>query len=912
MYATPHLPRVLVTLALMLSAAATWPNAVAAQQQGRDDSKGEWTIDDVLLAESAGQYQIAPDGSWLVWVKTQMDEEEGRSVSNLFLSSLSEEREIQLTRGRHGHSQPRWSPDGKLLSFMSTRPLPEKKENEASSQLWLIDPAGGEPWPLTRFERGIRSYEWADADTIIFSAQEDPSLYERDVKKNKDTSRVVEDAEHEPPVRLFAFSVKDKKVTRLTDNDDWIRGFALSPDGRHVVAVHQRSLAYGYDQRIPPVTYLWDLATGDGHEIFDGSRIIPSNVEWAKDGSGFYLVNDSTTHPRYREATINVMMYYDLARGEATLVDLGWDRGLGYGYAVTSDGFVALLADGVRFKPARYTKRGDTWRRTWIEGTHATNIFGFELGEDGRTLVYTHSTANTPTQLYRAQLRGSRIRDEAQLTNLNPSFANKPRARVEIVHWIGARDEEVEGLLYYPFEYEEGKRYPLILVIHGGPAGADRDSWNMSYGRPMVLLNQKGAFVLRANYHGSSSYGLDWVESICCGNYYSLEIPDLENGIDYLIERGLADPDKLGTMGWSNGAILSIELTTRNPRYKAASTGAGDVEWISDWANVDFGMAFDDYYFGGVPYEDPQRYIELSPFFRMKDVRTPTIIYFGTEDRNVPTDQGWSHFRALQQIGQVPVKFILFPGEAHGIRKLAHQRRKLEEDLAWFDRYLFGTYEAENEALKDDSPLAEAFKRAEIAMTEGYYGRRLNGVLIPEVVEHKGVEIGRFEVTRGQFAAFDADYTYEPGTGNHPVNGVSFEQAQAYVRWLSELTGEPYRLGGAEELRSIYDSARGNENTLDYWAGYSPNPDDAERLAEKVTELPGDAPLLEPVGSFAGRGGDDLVFDLGGNVAEWTVGANGQGVLLGGSADLPADAKARGAEAAVPYRGFRVVRGQEK
>jgi len=912
MYATLRLPQALVGLGLVLTVAASWPSASAAQQQGRDDSKSEWTIDDILLAESAGQYQIAPDGRWVVWVKTQMDEEEGRSVSNLFLSSLSEEREIQLTRGDYSHSQPRWSPDGKLISFMSTRPLPEKKENEASSQLWLIDPAGGEAWPLTRFERGIRSYEWADADTIIFSAQEDASLYERDVKKDKDTSRVVEDAEHEPPVRLFALSVEDKKVTRLSDNDDWIRGFALSPDGRRAVAVHQRSLSYGYDQRIPPVTYLWDLASGEGREIFDGSRIIPFNVEWAKDGGGFYLVNDSTTHPHYREATINVAMYYDLARGEAMLVDLGWDRGLGSEYAVTSDGFVALLADGVRFKPARYTKRGDTWRRSWIEGTHATNIFGFELGEDGRTLVYTHSTANTPTQLYRAQLRGSRIRDEVQLTNLNPGFANKPRARVEIVHWIGARDEEVEGLLYYPFDYEEGKRYPLILVIHGGPAGADLDSWNMSYGRPMVLLNQKGAFVLRANYHGSSSYGLDWVESICCGNYYSLEIPDLENGVDYLIESGLVDPDKLGTMGWSNGAILSIELTTRNPRYKAASTGAGDVEWISDWANVDFGMAFDDYYFGAVPYEDPQRYIELSPFFRMKDVRTPTIIYFGTEDRNVPTDQGWSHFRALQQIGQVPVKFILFPGEPHGIRRLAHQRRKLEEDLAWFDRYLFGTYEPANEALDDDSPLAEAFKRIEVARVNGHYGRTVQGALVPEAVEYKGIEVGRFEVTRRQFAAFDASYTYEPGTCDYPVHGVSFEQAQAYVDWLSQLTGETYRLGSAEEMRSVYASARGKENTLDYWAGYSPNPDDAERLADKIAELPGDAPLLKPVGSFEGRGDDDLVFDLGGNVAEWAVGEDGQGVLLGGSADLPADAKARVVEAAVPYRGFRVVRMQEK
>jgi dipeptidyl aminopeptidase/acylaminoacyl peptidase len=793
---------------------------------------------------------------------------------------------------------------------MSDRPLPDEKDDDeaASSQLWLMSPRGGEPWPATKLERGIRDYEWRDTATILYIAQEDPTLYEEEVEKRKDTSRVVDDEEHEPPVRLFSLSVEEKKIARLTDNDDRMRSIAVSPDGRQVVAVHSRSLSYEYDQRMPPLTYLWNLDSGEGQQIFDGSRIIPSDVRWAKDGAGFYFLNDSTTNPEYREATISTVMYYDLAAGEPRLVDLGWERGAGFDYAVTSDGFVVLLADGVHMRPARFTKRGDSWRRVWLEGEHAPNTFGFELADDGRTLVYEYSTASAPAQLYRAELRGSRISNGSQITRLNPSFAKKPKPGAEIVHWSGARDEEVEGILYYPLNYEEGERYALILMIHGGPAGADRDSWSHSYTRPTVLLNQKGAFVLKANYHGSSSYGLDWVESICCGNYYSLEIPDLENGVDYLIGRGLVDSTKLATMGWSNGAILSIELTTRNPRYKAASTGAGDVEWISDWANVDFGASFDDYYFGAHPFEDPQRYIELSPFFRMDQVQTPTIIYFGTEDRNVPTDQGWSHFRALQQIGKVPVKFILFPGEPHGLRKLAHQRRKMEEDLAWFDKYLFESEEPENEALKEGSPLAQALKRADIERVDDRLGRLVGDVLVPEIVEFRGVEMGRFEVTRAQFAAFDESYEFEPGTENYPANGIDFERAKAYVDWLSERTGEPYRLGGAEEMRPLYDAADENGNTLDHWAGYSPNPDDAERLKDEIDQLTGTAPLLKPVGSFAGDGEAALVFDLDGNVAEWAVGEDGRGVLLGASADRPADPKARAGEAAEPYRGMRVVR----
>ncbi|HSG82897.1 MAG TPA: hypothetical protein VLC48_11640, partial [Gemmatimonadota bacterium] len=215
---------------------------------------GEWTIDDILLAESASQYRISPDGQWLVWVKGEVDEEEGSRFANLFLSSLTEEIEVQLTRGMHSHSSPRWSPDGKLISFMSSRPLPEKRGDAASSQLWLLNPSGGEPWPATQFERGIRNYEWVDANTIVFSAQEDASLYERETDKEKDTSRVVDDEEHTPPVRLFRYTIEDKKVVRLTDNEDRIQSFALSPDGTRAVAVHSRSLSYGYDQRVPPVT----------------------------------------------------------------------------------------------------------------------------------------------------------------------------------------------------------------------------------------------------------------------------------------------------------------------------------------------------------------------------------------------------------------------------------------------------------------------------------------------------------------------------------------------------------------------------------------------------------------------------------------------------------------------------------
>lgn len=891
-----------------------WAAVVLAQTADQAQTqKSKWTVDDVIMQEQAGGLRISPDGRWAVWVKSVADKEKNGRISNLILSSLTEKRDVELTRGTENSSNPKWSPDGQLIAFVTTRPDPKAKPGPSAPgegpkpQLWLINPFGGEPWALTSFARGITNFEWADADTIIFAAQEDPTLFENTVKEKKDTTLLVEDEQHAPPIRLFKFAVKAKKFTRLTDNADRIQTFALSPDGAKAVTVHDRSLRFVYDQKVKPVVFLYDLGTGERKQVFGDKKFNVSQVRWARDGRGFYATSEFSSHPEYINATVTHLYYYDLAAGQPAQVNLDWENGLATGIEVTDRGFVALMAAGARNKVARFTREGNTWRREWIAGDHAQNIFGVQVGKDDKTLVYSYSTASTPTQFYRARLEGARIDSPAQLTDINQHFKKRQIARTEVIKWKGALDEEVEGILYYPHDYQPGKKYPLVVMIHGGPASLDMDEWDESWAYPANLVNQRGAFVIKPNYHGSSNYGLKWVESIAAGNYYDLEVPDIEKGVDHLITRGLVDPDMLGIMGWSNGSILTIETTTRTTRYKAAGAGAGDVEWASDWANAHFGASFDNYYFGKSPLEDPQLYIKKSPFYRLDRVRTPTIIFFGTEDTNVPTQQGWMHYRALQQLGKTDVRFLLFPGEKHSPQKLVHQRRKLEEELAWFDRYLFKTIKEENEAFKNDSPLAAVLKSARADGSR--YGVMDHNALIPETVKHNDLEISRFEVTRAQYAQFDKSYVVEPGKENYPANNITFEQARGYAEWLARVTGQPFRLMTEPEGEKVYASPAGAENTLDYWAGYAVNPDDATRLEEKLKQLRGRAPLLKEVGSFKGAGTEEMVFDLGGNVAEWVVGRDGKGRVMGGSADTPVDAKLRVRKPAPEYTGFRIVKG---
>jgi dipeptidyl aminopeptidase/acylaminoacyl peptidase len=878
-----------------------------------------WTVEDVVFQDEVSDFQVSRDGRLAVWIHLVADRTANEQVGQLVRCDLPEGRETVLTRGKFGCTEPRLSPDGKLLAFLASRPLPGEETGDAQQQIWLIDPHGGEPWPLTEGPRKVLHHAWAGPDALVIVAQEAPTLEEKRRKKEQDDSQVVEDEEHEPPARLFRVDVASKRITRLTDNRDRIDWLAVSPDGRHAVASHGRSLRYLYDNRSKPAILLHDLDRGTNCRVFAEDHWNIQHVRWAPDGRGFYAINMHNSRPQLSEPGVSELHHYDLAARSNAQVDLDWERGLTTQEANEAapalvpvrDGFLALLANGVRPKVARYVRTDKGWRRQWLRGKHAGNLFGLTAAADGRSLLYAHATASTPTQWYRASLDGERIGPPQRIATINAHLNRRRHARTEVVRWRGGRDEEVEGILYYPHRYEAKKRHPLVVMIHGGPAGADLDCWEEWWMYAANLLCQRGAFVLKPNYHGSSDYGLKWLESIGRGRYCEAELIDIEKGVDALIERGLVDPERLGLQGWSNGAILTNHLTVATPRYRAAVAGAGSLEYVSDWASCEFGEAFDRFYLGKTPLEDASLFQRKSPFYRLQRVRTPTLVLFGTEDRTVAPQQGWLHYRGLQQLGKAPVRFVLFPGEKHILEKLSHQRRKLEEELAWFDRYLFEARSTQPPPYRDSSPLAWALKRRTARRDGARLGVLVEGKLIPETVSHEGVQVGRFEVTRAQFARFDHRCAVEPGRDNHPASGISFAQARAYCDWLSRTTGRDYRLPTTAEADKLYLSADSGENTLDHWAGHTVNPEDAARLRQELEQLGGEAPLAREVGSFRAVG-EVGVFDLGGNLAEWVMRKDGTGALRGGSADTPADARARECRAGPAYRGFRVILAGKK
>jgi len=472
----------------------------SAADEGKAPAKTEaWKPEDFVHAESSGAFRISPDSHWVAWVKPKATEKDKR-ISNLFLSSLTEGREIQLTRGADDFFDLSWSPDSEWIAFISDRKAPQPKTDADPAQIWLISSRGGEPYPLTELTRGPKGVQWLAKDTLVFTAPEDPSAYEQALKKKKDDSEVPDDAEHEPPVRLFKINVKDKKITRLTNNLDWLRNWYVSKDGKYVVAIHQKSLHYTFDQKVPPVSILHNLSDGSEKQIFTEGRIHP--VWFRVDAGEFRLlcVGAVLDTPEISNGLgpASLLLRF-LASGKSVPVPLDWENGIGSDLAATQGGFVAGLAAGHRYEMARYSREksgsASAWKRNTLEDDRVKDIQNFEVSSDGKIIVYRSSTASTIPQLFRAQIDGDKLSASVQLTHLNDNLVkSRVFSKTEIIPWKGSNDEEVEGILYYPTNYDAGKKYPVITAIHDGPHYQDLGQWGESAGYPINLFTQRGAF----------------------------------------------------------------------------------------------------------------------------------------------------------------------------------------------------------------------------------------------------------------------------------------------------------------------------------------------------------------------------------------------------------------------------------
>jgi dipeptidyl aminopeptidase/acylaminoacyl peptidase len=316
-------------------------------------------------------------------------------------------------------------------------------------------------------------------------------------------------------------------------------------------------------------------------------------------------------------------------------------------------------------------------------------VQAFSFSTDGRRAAVVMASPTAFEDIYLVEI-GDEFKDQPRLTRLteaNPQTTTWKLPKLSVVSWKAPDGTPVEGVLELPADHKEGQKLPLIVEIHGGPTSATYfglQYW--IYGR--TLLPAKGYAVLSPNYRGSTGYGDKFLTDLL-GRENDLDVKDILAGVDAMVQRGIADPERLGVMGWSNGGYLTNCIISTTTRFKAASSGAGIVDTVMEWGANDepaYSIALKK----GFPWSAPENYRKASPTYALDKVRTPTLIHVGGADERCPPIHSRMLYRALKEYDKVPCELLVYPGEPHGLTKYKNRKAKMEWDLAWFDRYVLG------------------------------------------------------------------------------------------------------------------------------------------------------------------------------------------------------------------------------
>ena len=661
-------------------------------------SAGEkpWTSDDVLALKVVTDPQVSPDGRLVAYVVESLNGEKDAYQTDVWLVPATGGEARALASSPAGDDTPRWSPDGRWVAFLSERPRPGVKADdsgEAKRQVWLIRPDGGEAVPLTEAPGSVSDFEWsADGKTIAFLARE-PKTDERK-RREKEKDDAWTPSEVYPWSRLWVIDVATRQPRQLTTGEIHVTGMSLSPDGRTVAFAGQPT------PRIPDGfrSDLYTIPAAGGVPAPLVARKGTDNAPaWSPDGKWIAFVSqDGRNAEWFTNSSVSVV---PATGGAPRTLTASLDEQIGglFGSRLKWTPDSAALV----FPAARGTAT-HVYRATLDEKveplTSGPAVNGApSIDARGETLVFLREDSTTPREVWAMPLaapagaRPARGRTSATaatpkaLTDTNPQARELLSFPKERVTWKGALGWDMEGLVVYPPGYVKGTRVPLALNVHGGPAGVHANTFTPGtrlWAWP--LFAQKGYAIFFPNPRGSGGYG----EKFRAANVRDWGVADYEDlmkGIDALVERGIADPDRLIVNGWSYGGFMTSTIVTKTDRFKSAIVGAAVTDLASFTGTADI-PEFALSYFASWPWDDPKVYVEHSAVFGAGRVKTPSLVVHGDKDERVPVSQGWEFYNALKAVG-VPTELVILPRQPHGPREPKLLRTCHEWFLRWTEKY---------------------------------------------------------------------------------------------------------------------------------------------------------------------------------------------------------------------------------
>jgi len=642
------------------------------------------SFEDILDMKSVAAPSISPDGAFVVFAMTAWedgDDEKMSSVSHVFRVGVDSGVMTQLTYGEKGETSPRWSPDGKWVSFLANRGEGE----HAKRQIWLLRAAGGEAISLTETKENVADYRWSpDGARIAFIVQDALTDTDDAKKKRNDDPLVYEDDDRMN--HLWTIDVASGATERWTEGSGFtVKGRpSWSPDGTRLVftAAPKKWLRDGRND-----LYIVALDDGAITKITDNPGPDQSPA-WAPDGGHIAFVstpNDSEPLPdgtRVRPLVNARLMLYDVHEKEIEDLSGGLDRIPG-NPVWTADGARILVTVGDRAYREIYGY--DVAAREYRKLTKDTFTSFGSLTADGSRVAFTRESASEPAEVFVAD---ASFENPRKLTTLHPQVSALALGESEVVTWSSTDGLEVEGILLKPVGYRAGEKVPLMVVAHGGPTGAHHDYFRVRYGDGGQHWAGEGWAVLYPNPRGSTNYGESFMRGNL-GDWGGGDYQDIMTGVDALIERGIADPEKLAFQGWSYGGYMTCWTVSQTTRFKAAMIGAGLTNLVSMYGTNDIPSYLGTFFNGTLSPETENLYRERSGLTYADDVTTPTLILHGGNDQRVPIGQPMEFFRALSDRG-VPVELVFYPREGHGLREYYHRLDRMKRQFDWMTKHTLG------------------------------------------------------------------------------------------------------------------------------------------------------------------------------------------------------------------------------
>jgi dipeptidyl aminopeptidase/acylaminoacyl peptidase len=684
------------------------------------------TIDQLLGTKSVSHPRISPDGRYVTYEVLETDWKDDAYVAHVWIADLQSDRTYQLTRGKKSTDSEAWSPDGRWIAFMTEREpatvepaSPEGRDGEtktpagpgaepksppkkdeakpAARQIWLIAPDGGEAWPLTKHGATIGGFRWSrDGRRIAFTAPVPESKAAKDRKERYGDYEVFEqDFEQNqlwtvgvPASGDGALPVEAKQVTSDPAVD--VGAFDWSPDGNLIAFTGGANplLAFGWTQDV----YIADLAHGNAVTAVVALPGPDANPCFSPDGSELAF-NQALVPEDYfyaNDRIVKVRVADVLRKAATTVADVE-----NLTAAFDEDAAIAEWAPaGIYFRALQKTSshlfRLDPKTKAVTRVTAPDELYLGDVSftRDFGRIAYSAPTRTRVTEIYAAAIADGGLAPPRKLTDMTAQFAGMTLGTAEVVSWTSKDGAAIEGVLHKPADFDAKRKYPLLVVIHGGPTGVSRPSFapaNRYY--PIELFLAKGALVLEPNYRGSAGYG-ERFRSLNVRNLGVGDMWDVMSGVDSLIAKGVVDGSRLGAMGWSQGGYISAFLTTNTDRFKAVSVGAGISDWTTYYVNTDI-TPFTRQYLKATPWSDPRVYADTSPITNVRNAKTPTLIQHGDRDRRVPPPNAFELYRGLRDVGAT-AHLILYNGFGHPITKPKSNRAVLRHNYDWFSHYVFG------------------------------------------------------------------------------------------------------------------------------------------------------------------------------------------------------------------------------